>query len=118
MNEATAGAGGVPRSRDEVRAGSPGALGINCWDCGEVITSDITRDNRYRGCRICGWVMHHACWIEHLTDGTLPCPTETVVVEAVYWKNGKLRYPADQHEEMLDGHNGVIGMRGEWENDW
>lgn len=59
-----------------------------CTICGDVIST--RGDNRFRGCTICGWTMHHGCWIEQLSDGLLPCPP---------------------HDE---DHGAVMGMAGEW----
>lgn len=68
-----------------------------CSSCRTEITANPRRDNRYRACSICKWAMHHGCWIEHLTDGTLPCP---------YVKDGLLE----------DEHCDVMGLHGqdEW----
>lgn len=80
-----------------VREAPAEAVG-HCWHCAgclDEITSDTNLDNRYRGCSVCGWVMHHDCWSEGFALGTLPCP----MVEG--------QYPND--------HVDIIGMRGEWE---
>lgn len=69
-----------------------------CTSCGYDITDDPDGDNRYRGCDPCGWLMHHSCWIEHLSIGTLPCPLT------------ELRSELDD-----DDHGNVIGMRGQWQ---
>lgn len=53
--------------------------------------------------------MHHGCWIEALQAESLPCPY--VEVEAVLWKNGKVREPA--FTEVAEGHGDLWGLHGE-----
>lgn len=66
---------------------------------------------------MCGWRMHHSCWIDLLADGALPCPIEVEQIPAVYWKNGKVRTPAREDMDYAEGHGSIMGMRGEWESD-
>lgn len=98
-----------------------------CSSCDEAITDDVRADNRYRGCEQCGWRMHHYCWIEHLSDGTLPCPTvpwtwERWTLEPVpgLTPTGRQRTKRvkvlEESFRYVPGHGAVIGMRGEWES--
>lgn len=71
-----------------------------CAGCHGYITDNTARDNRYRGCSLCSWVMHHHCWIERLPHG-LPCFPEHYESEA-----------DEATGRVL--HGDVVGMRGEW----
>jgi hypothetical protein len=97
-----------------------------CVDCDQPVTRH--GDNRYRGCSICGWRMHHGCWSGALGEGRLPCPkgepytiefNRLVATGEGVTPTGK---PKRQRQiqtitghEDLEGHGDVMGMLGEWE---
>jgi hypothetical protein len=100
-----------------------------CGACHGYITDNTARDNRYRGCDLCGWVMHHGCWIEALSLGDLHsgkwCPITIEVTEAVELvptggttasgrPKRKRQTVVRDHADIDPGHMDVIGMRGEW----
>lgn len=96
-----------------------------CSACDEVITDDVRADNRYRGCELCGWRMHHGCWIELLSDGDLPCPKVPYSYEMSRLEPTEGTTPTGRQRQRRivetvetfdyeDGHGKVIGMRGEW----